>query len=76
MERDLRKQYIDELAPNRKFKKRHKKDLSPEEISTIVATTKQPFRLYKDVAKQFRISQKLLCDLVYEAKKKPERIQK
>ena len=34
----------------RKYKKRHRKDLTPEEIEAIVAAANVPFRLHKDIA--------------------------
>ena len=57
------------------MKKRHRKDLSAEEIEEIVAATKEPFRLHKDVAEQFRIPAQLVSGLAREAEKKPEKLQ-
>ena len=54
-----------------KYKKRHRKELSPEEIEAIVACTKEPYRLYKDIAQQFKISSDLVCRLVNESKMQP-----
>ena len=58
--------------PCRKYKKRHKKDLTADEVDAIVEATKQPFRLQKDVAQQFRISIDLVSSLSRDAVKRPE----
>ena len=33
-----------------RYKKRHRKDLSADEIEKILAATKEPYRLHRDVA--------------------------
>ena len=73
-EKELQKQAHNEKGPNNKLKKRKRKDLSPDEIETIVAATKKPFHMYKDVAEQYRISAQLVLILVQESEKKPEKI--
>ena len=55
----------------RKFKKRHRKDLSSEEIRRIVAATEIPFKSQRDVAKEFQVTALLVHALVKEAKKEP-----
>ena len=39
-----------EKAMCRKYKKRHRKDLTTDEIEAIVEATKVPHRLHKDIA--------------------------
>ena len=73
-ENELKKQAMYEKGPNNKLKKRKRKDLTPEEIETIVAATNKPFHKYKDVAEQYRISLQLVSNLVKEAKTKPEKV--
>ena len=55
-----------------KLKKRHRKDLTADEIEAIVIATRQPFCLLKDVALRFRLPVSLVGRLVREAEKKPE----
>ena len=45
------------------------------EIEAIVAATKEPFRLQKDVAQTFRVSAQLVSVLAREAIKKPEKLE-
>ena len=52
----------------RKFKKRHRKDLTAEEIESIVADTEKPFKLIKDVALEYKISPQLVGVLIRESK--------
>ena len=54
-----------------KLKKRHVKDLSLDEIDAIVSATKQPYRLQKDIAQQFRVSALLVSGLAREAERNP-----
>ena len=65
-----------ERAPCRKFKKRHRKDLSCKEIEEIVAATKAPLRLHKDIAQQYRVPANLVGRLAKEARLQPEKIEK
>ena len=58
------------------YKKRHRKDLTVDEVEALVAATKQPFRLHRDVAQQFRVSTNLVSCLVLEAERKPEKLSK
>ena len=39
----------------RKFKKRHRKDLSSTEVAELVRATNEPYRLHKDIAKEFQV---------------------
>ena len=58
----------------RKYKKRHRKDLSPEEIEAIVAASKVPIRLHKDIAQEFKIPKILVGQLVKESTVNPEKL--
>lgn len=69
----LKRQRQAEDAPQRYFKKRHLKDLGEAEVNEIIAATKLPYSFQKDVAKQYRISAKLVGDLVRESVKHPQR---
>ena len=53
LEKDLKKIRDKEKAKCRKFKKRHRKDLDPEEVEEIVAMVNQPYCLLKDVSQRF-----------------------
>ena len=53
-------------------KKRHLKSLSDAEMDQIVAATKRPGWLMKDVAQQFNIAPSLVGKLCAEAERKPE----
>ena len=57
-----------------KFKKRHRKDLTVEEIESIVLKAKEPFCMLKDVAQQFRLTPFLVGKLVKESETKPEKL--
>ena len=74
-EQSLQKQTYQDRVWGSKFKKRHRKDLSLEEVEAIVAATKQPYCHHKDVAQRFRIPAQLVSGLVEEAKNKPEKLQ-
>ena len=56
-----------------KLKKRHRKDLTADEIEAILQATREPFCLLKDVALRFRVPVTLVGRLVSEAEKKPEK---
>ena len=45
-----------------------------EEIEMILATTKEPYQRYQDVAKRFHVSESLVSRLVQEQKKQPEKL--
>ena len=72
----MRKQAHQEKGSGSKLKKRHRKELPPEEIETIVATALEPFCTQKVVSQKFRITQSLVGRLVRESIKKPEALQK
>ena len=59
-----------------KTKKRQRKDLSVEEIHEIVAATNEPYRTQKDVALKYQISPLLVCRLVKDAERRPEKFEK
>ena len=59
----------------RKFKKRHRKDLTPDEIEAIVAASKEPHRLHKDIAQQFQIPTTLVGRLVKESSEAPTKLE-
>ena len=52
-EGELKRQRRQEAALCRKYKKRHRKDLSSEELEEIILATKQPFMLLKDIAQRY-----------------------
>ena len=58
-----------------KIKKRHRKDLSADEIEAIVRATQEPYRLQKDVAQEFQVTARLVHGLVRESQKKPEKLE-
>ena len=66
-------QSIAEKASCRKYKKRHRKELSADEVEKIVGVAQQPFRRQKDVAQQFRVTVQLVGALCREAAKAPEK---
>lgn len=66
---------IMESPPNWKYKKRHRKELSVEDIESIVAASKEPFQYHSVIAKRFRISELLVRTLIKEAKKQPEKLE-
>jgi len=49
-EEDLKQQTRRDQVWKRKYKKRHRKDLTIEELEAIVAATRQPHRLHVDIA--------------------------
>lgn len=73
-EKELRRRQRNGDATGRTYRKRPRRELSPEEIERIVAATKQPYCTQKDVAKQFRVTAILVRQLVKEAKQKPEKL--
>ena len=75
-EADLKKIRDSEKVKCRHFKKRHRKDLSPDEIDQIVEATKRPFCMLKYVALQFQITRDLVSSLAKEALKNPEKLEK
>ena len=74
-EAQLRHQSQQDKAHCRKYKKRSRKDLSYEEIEQVIAATKQPYLLHKDIAQQFKIPAILVSRLVKESQEKPEKLQ-
>ena len=75
-EGDLLKQAQADNVSCRKYKKRQRKDLTASDIEKILEATKQPFMMQKDVAQQFKISHRLVVDLVREAMKQPDKLLK
>ena len=73
-ESDLRQQAQSDRVCCRRYKKRHRKDLTADEIEKILEATKQPFMMHRDVAQQFKISHRLVVDLVREAQKQPGKL--
>ena len=72
-EGDLKRQTFLDKAPCKYYKKRHRKDLTADEVDAIVAAAGQPYRLQRDVAQQFRVTTNLVSRLVVEAERKPEK---
>ena len=58
-----------------KYKRRHRKDLTPDEIDDIIRRTYEPFTMYRDIAQRFHITERLIGDLVKESKKRPEKLE-
>ena len=73
-EGDLKKQAQADRVSCRKYKKRQRKDLAANDIEKILEATKQPFMMQKDVAQQFKISHRLVVNLVREAMKQPDKL--
>ena len=65
-----------EQSPCLKFKKRHRKDLSHEEITGIVQLSEQKYWAHKEIARKHRISAQLVFRLVHDSVKKPLKFQK
>ena len=66
-EGSLKQQRVKDQVWTSKIKKRHRKDLTIEEMEAIVAATHLPFRHHKDVAQQFRVPARLVSVLVQES---------
>ena len=73
-EKKLREMYDNDRVWTCKLKKRHRKDLTIEEIKEIVAAAQEPFHLQKDIAQKYRISAQLVSILIQESIKKPEKL--
>ena len=58
-----------------KFKKRNRKDLTPEEIEAIVAAAKVPHRLHKDIALEHKVPAILVGRLVKESMEEPSKLE-
>ena len=63
-EAELKKWRIEDKGLCRKYKKRHRKDLTPEEIDEIIRVASEPFALHKVIAQRFHITQQLVFCLV------------
>ena len=74
-EAELKKWRVADKAQCGKYKKRQRKDLTPEEIDAIIKATSEPFALHKDIAKRFRITHHLVGGLVKDSKKRPEKLE-
>ena len=74
-EKELKKRCNLDRAIGQKFKKRHRKDLTADEIQAVINATKKPFHFYKDVAKEFRIPVTLVGSLVKDSEKRPEKLE-
>ena len=70
----MKQQSLQDKAHYRKFKKRNRKDLSYDEIEQLLAAAREPYRLHKDIATQFKVSANLVGQLVKESRVKPEKI--
>ena len=71
-ESELREMSVVENATCRLSKKRHLKNLSEDEVDKIIATSKKPGWLMKDIARKYRIASQLVGKLCREAVRKPE----
>ena len=68
-EEELRELRIIDSAPCRRYKKRRLKELSDEEVDEIIADSKRPGWLKKDVAQKYRVTPDLVSKLCKEAAK-------
>ena len=50
-EKELRLRRQQDSRAGRKFKKRHRKDLTADEIEEIIAASKEPYRIHADIAR-------------------------
>ena len=66
-EKELRRRARQDKAICCRFKKRHRKDLSSDEVAELLLATQKPYRLQKDIAKQFHVPAILVSRLVKEA---------
>ena len=73
-EKELKAISDKEKAKCCKFKKRHRKDLDPDEIEEIVAMANKPYCIMKDVAQHFQITTSLASALAKEAVRKPQKL--
>ena len=74
-ERELKQRIMNEQSPCLKYKKRHRKDLSHEEIINIVQLSQQSFNPHQEIARKHRISVSLVHRLVQDAIKSPSKIE-
>ena len=74
-EKELKQERQKDSVFKNRFKKRYRKDLSVEEIEEIIVATKQPYRLHKEVAKEFRVSHQLVSRLYQESLKGSKKIE-
>ena len=65
---------IVDSAPCRRYKKRRLKELDDEEVDQIIADSKRPGWLKKDIAQKYRVTPDLVSKLCMEAAKQPEKI--
>ena len=72
-EEEMRQLRRKERAPQGRFKKRHLKDLSEEEVDEIISMSKQPGWLQRDIAQKFCVPRKLVGILCKEAEVRPEK---
>ena len=66
--KELRQRETMDTPPSRYYRKRRRRELAPEEIEKIVATSREPYQRYEDIAKHFRISKRLVYTLISESK--------
>lgn len=65
---------IVDSAPCRRYKKRRLKELDDEEVDQIIADSKRPGWLKKDIAQKYRVTPDLVSKLCKEAAEQPEKI--
>ena len=70
--RDLRPQ---ELVPGKYYRPRRRKHLSIEDQEQILNAHMIPWMTQKDIARQFRVTEQLVRDLVRECRHQPEKLQ-
>ena len=49
--KEIRYREMMDTPPSRHYRKRRRRELEPDEIEKIVATSKEPFQRYEDIAK-------------------------
>ena len=72
----MKLQGLTDRAPCRTVKKRLRKDLTVDEIKSILAAAKKPFHRHQDIAQQFRVTSSLVGRLVRESRRQPEKMEK
>ena len=74
-EGELKKWRSEDKALCRHYKKRHRKDLTPDEIDEIIRVASEPFALHRDIAQRFHVPAQLVSGLVRDSKRRPEKLE-
>lgn len=62
--------YQSENQPGRKYKPRRKSELDKEELDSILDSYFENQMQHQDIAKKYRVTNKLVRDLICEAKRR------